>query len=291
MRSVVQIATPSSANNQEFEVVIGNEKLMHDRGAKISPIISTTLHTWKQQGKSVMIMSLRECTIEPRDGEQSWCVVAIFAVSDPIRAEAPGVIAALHKRSIDVWMLSGDNAITAYAIGDQVGIPHENIIAEVLPTMKAEKIKMLQSSKSKHSNRRAIVAMVGDGINDSPALTQADVGIAIGSGSDVAINAASFVLLTSNLNTVLTLIDLSRLVFRRIKFNFFWALVYNLVALPVAAGALYPITTGSGSHVRLDPAWAALAMALSSVSVVCSSLLLRSSIPDVGFRAKTKTAV
>lgn len=189
-------------------------------------------------------------------------------------------------------MLSGDNAVTARAVALRVGIPENNVIAEVLPTQKFEKIKYLQSIlKARQGNdkenvsRRATVAMVGDGINDAPALSMADVGIAIGSGSDVAISSADFVLVNSNLTSVVTLLDLSRKVFRRIKFNFAWALVYNLVAIPIAAGCLYAVTV-AGKHVTLDPVWASLAMALSSFSVVMSSLALKTRIPGVGFRAR-----
>jgi Cu+-exporting ATPase len=189
----------------------------------------------------------------------------------------------LRKQGLSVWMISGDNITTATAVGQQVGIAPTNIIAGVLPAEKADKIQWLQSSALKRNGKtgRAIVAMVGDGINDAPALTAADAGIAIGSGSDVAISSAKFVLVSSNLNSLLTLITLSRTVFRRVKFNFAWALVYNLVLLPIAAGVIYP----ARGHPRLNPVWASLAMALSSLSVICSSLVMRTKLPGVGFRA------
>jgi Cu+-exporting ATPase len=145
---------------------------------------------------------------------QTWKLAAIFAISDPLRPEAVSVISALKKRGIDVWMLSGDNPITANAVGAQVGIPSSNIIAGVLPDQKAEKIKYLQRTLIKSSRsvfripflhrlgsrktKRATVAMVGDGINDAPALSAADLSIAIGSGSDIALSASSFILITSH---------------------------------------------------------------------------------------------
>jgi P-type Cu+ transporter len=214
-------------------------------------------------------------------------------------APSPASSSLPSNPKVSVWMISGDNHLTASAVAAQVGIPPSNVIAGVLPSQKAEKISYLQRSLAKSrrrflglfgkrvelSGQRASVAMIGDGINDSPALTVADVGIAIGSGSDVAISSAEFVLVRSNLLSMLTLVDLSHAVFRRIKFNFVWALVYNLIALPVAAGVFYPIKS-NGRHVKLDPVWAALAMALSSISVVCSSLLLRSRLPGLGFSAR-----
>lgn len=292
---------------EDIDMIVGNESLMADNLVGITPGAQATLNDWKSQGKSVALAAVSICSPEmntsdvnpspsssdskPSDGK--WHLAAIFSISDPIRPESPKIIEQLKKRGLQVWMLSGDNQTTANAIGAQVGIPIENIIAGVLPSEKAEKIQYLQKSlKSRrtfsgrdHTQKRALVAMVGDGINDSPALTSADVGIAIGSGSDIAISSAEFVLVSSNLNALITLLDLSIVVFRRIKFNFAWALVYNLIALPVAAGVLYPVVS-NGKRVRLDPVWASLAMAASSISVVCSSLALRSKIPGVGFRIK-----
>ncbi|TEY86438.1 hypothetical protein BOTCAL_0008g00120 [Botryotinia calthae] len=273
-------ATFSSGN-----MLIGNESLMMNYEVKIAPVQQSRFDTWKQQGKSVALVAYSTLN-------GPYKLRATFAISDPIRPEAVSIISALKARGTAVWMLSGDNQTTANAIGQQVGIPSTNIIAGVLPSEKATQISYLQKSlsskRSKNNSppKRALVAMVGDGINDSPALTTADVGIAIGSGSDIAISSAEFVLVSSNLHSLITLLDLSKMVFRRIKFNFGWALIYNLVALPVAAGIFYPIVTGGGKHVRLDPVWASLAMVMSSISVVLSSLALRSKIPGLGFKAR-----
>ena len=275
------------------DLIIGNEAIIKEHAEQcLTPAVSSTLNGWKGAGKSIAIAVARYTTSSEKAQNHEWNnefrLLALFGISDPIRPEARSIISALHHRNTQVYMLSGDNLITARSIGHELSISPDNIIADVLPSEKADKIRYLQrtlkarSGRQEHAHKRALIAMVGDGINDSPALSAADVGIAIGSGSDIAISSAEFVLVTSNLHALLTLLDLSKVVFRRIKFNFSWALVYNLVALPVAAGVLYPIRSG-GNHIRLDPVWASLAMALSSISVVCSSLALRSKIPGVGF--------
>jgi Cu+-exporting ATPase len=276
-------------DEHQHEVLVGNESLMQDYGIASTPTAQASLDQWKRSGYSIILLASRA-------PQQAWGLNAIFAASDPLRPEALEVVQSLQARGIDVWMLSGDNPSTANAVGKQVGISPENIIAGVLPAEKAAKIKYLQqvlkpkrgtgfqSALLNNKRARATIAMVGDGINDAPALAAADVGIAVASGSDVAVQSASFILVHSDLRAVLTLVTLSRVVFRRVVFNFFWAALYNVIALPVAAGVLYPVTTSGGSHVRLDPAWAALAMALSSITVVASSLLLRTHVPIVGFR-------
>ncbi|KAF2966443.1 hypothetical protein GQX73_g7136 [Xylaria multiplex] len=272
--------------DENFTILVGNEALMRDFSVNILPAASTSLQTWKTEAKSVSLVAIKSCETRTK-----YILSAALSISDPIRLETPTVISSLRNNGCDVWMLSGDNIVTARAVALRVGIPEDNVIAEVLPAQKSEKIKYLQSTLKAHRgsaedvSRRATVAMVGDGINDAPALSMADVGIAIGSGSDVAISSADFVLVNSNLASVVTLLDLSRKVFRRIKFNFAWALVYNLVAIPIAAGCLYAVKV-DGKHVTLDPVWASLAMALSSFSVVMSSLALKIRVPGIGFRAR-----
>jgi Cu+-exporting ATPase len=167
----------------------------------------------------------------------------------------------MHANGIDVWMATGDNARTAEHVASQLGIEH--VLAGVTPQGKKDHVSLLQSAGH-------VVAMVGDGVNDAPALAQADVGIAVGSGTDVAIETADVVLMKSALRDVATCVDLARVVMGRIKLNFFWAMCYNLVGMPLAAGVFFP-----KFHMMVPPMFAGLAMALSSVSVVCSSLLLR----------------
>jgi Cu+-exporting ATPase len=291
----------NEALKSDYEILLGNEPLLNDFHVPILTNVHSTLDKWKNQAKSVAILAMREKT-NPTPGP--WTIRAILAASDPVRPEAPGVIQSLQKRNIQVFMLSGDNQITANAVGKSLGIPASNIIAGALPGQKADKIRALQQSltqlrsqsffsrlsssspklpDAESQAKRVVVAMVGDGINDSPALTAADVGIAIGSGSDIAISAAKFVLVSPKLTTVLTLIDLSRVVFRRVKLNFAWALIYNILAVPVAGGAFYWLKS-NGTHIRLDPVWASLAMAMSSFSVILSSLALRIKLPYIGFR-------
>lgn len=282
-----------SGEEDNFELIIGNEALMQDFSVAISAQVASTLQRWKTEAKSVALAATRTLPQQPSSSSpSSFTLAAVLSISDPVRPEAAAIVRALQARHTRVWLLSGDNPTTAAAVGRQLGIPDDCVIAGVLPTEKAAKITYLQTTLKRRvgdgaedTSHRAMVAMVGDGINDSPALATADVGIAVGSGSDVAISSADFVLVKSDLRSVVTLLDLSATVFGRIKLNFGWALVYNLVAVPIAAGVLYPIVS-NGSHVRLDPVWASLAMALSSISVVLSSLTLRTSLPVVGFRAR-----
>jgi P-type E1-E2 ATPase len=182
-------------------------------------------------------------------------------VADPIKGEAPAVIRALRARGLKVVMITGDNARTAQAIARSAGI--ESVVAGVPPGGKLEAVRRL---RQEHGS----VVFVGDGINDAPALAEADAGLAIGTGTDVAIEAADVVLMSGNLRGVLQVIELSHATLRNIRQNLFWAFAYNAVLIPVAAGALYPAW-----GIRLSPVIAAGAMGLSSVFVLANALRLR----------------
>jgi Cu+-exporting ATPase len=190
-------------------------------------------------------------------------VVGSLSIDDPIKPEARATIRKLTSMGIKCWLLTGDNINAAMAIAKKLRLPSERVMAQVKPPQKAGKVKDLQAEGE-------VVAMVGDGINDSPALAQADVGIAIGAGTDVAVEAANIVLIKNDLFDVITAIDLSQKTFNRIRINYLCACIYNLLGIPIAAGILYPFFA-----IQVPPLIAGICMAFSSVSVVLSSLLLR----------------
>ncbi|KAK7406141.1 hypothetical protein VNO78_07760 [Psophocarpus tetragonolobus] len=231
------------------EIMVGNKKMMSDHNIAISVDAEETLAEAESLAQTGILVSL--------DGE----IAGVLAVSDPLKPGAEEVISILNSMKIKSIMVTGDNWGTAKSIARQAGI--ETVMAESQPETKATKIKELQNSGY-------TVAMVGDGINDSPALVAADVGMAIGAGTDIAIEAADIVLMKSNLEDIITAIDLAKRTFTRIRLNYIWALGYNLLAIPIAAGVLY-----SSTRFRLPPWIAGAAMAASSLSVVCSSLLLK----------------
>lgn len=232
---------------EESEVLIGNIKLMKAKNIEIT--MKKELDELASQGKTPMYMAI--------DGK----FLGIIAVADVMKEEAVDTIKELKERGYKIGMITGDNKITAEAIGKQVGI--DMIFAEVTPEDKYLKVKELQEEGYN-------VAMVGDGINDSPALVQADVGIAIGGGTDIAMESADIVLMKRNLKDVLTAMDLSNATIKNIKQNLFWAFIYNTLGIPIAAGLLYPFT----GHL-LNPMIAGGAMAMSSVSVVTNALRLK----------------
>lgn len=229
-------------------VLVGTARLLADVGIETATLAQAA-DVLSAQGKTAVLAA-----VDGRPG-------GVLAVADTVKNDSPAAIAALHRLGIDVVMLTGDNARTAAAIATQVGI--RRVLAEVLPEHKADEIRRLQG-EGRH------VGMVGDGINDAPALAQADIGLAIGTGTDVAIEAADITLISGSLAGVVTAIRLSRATMRNIRQNLFFAVVYNGVGIPVAAGALYPFL-----GLRLSPVIAAGAMALSSLSVVANANRLR----------------
>jgi Cu+-exporting ATPase len=230
------------------EVMAGNAALMREIGVDVSPLTAAADH-FAEEGKTVLYVSV---------GKRA---AGMIAVADTIRATSREGVGAINSMGIDMVMLTGDSDRAARAIAAQAGI--ERVVSEVLPEAKAAEVKRLQGAGR-------VVAMVGDGINDAPALAQADVGIAIGSGTDIAMEASDITLMRGDLRGVAQAIALSRRTMRITRQNLFWAFIYNVIGIPVAAGALYPLL-----GVQLSPVIASAAMALSSVSVVSNSLRLR----------------
>ncbi|MDD1648353.1 MAG: HAD-IC family P-type ATPase, partial [Methanomicrobiales archaeon] len=235
------------------EVVIGNRLLLSERNIPVIADLEQRIALLEGEGRTVMLVAA---------GGQ---FAGLIAVADTLKPTAKGVVEALRVMGLRVIMVTGDNPRTAGAIARQIGIT--DVMAEVLPQEKAGVVKGLQE-------KGEVVAFVGDGINDAPALAQADIGIAIGSGTDVAIESGDIVLIRDDLRDAVGAIQLSRKVMGRIKGNLFWAFAYNTALIPVAAGLLYPFF-----GITFRPEWAGLAMALSSVTVVSLSLLLKGYIP------------
>merc|ERR1712065_12492 len=213
-----------------------------------APVVDRS-NQWQSEGKTVIFFADRTK------------VLAVLAIADELKESSAAAIRMLQGRGIEVYMLTGDNEQTAKAVADQVGIDHFK--AEVMPSDKAGFVKGLQAQGK-------VVAMVGDGINDSHALAQADVSIAMGKGSDIAMDVAKMTLITSDLQAIPKALKLSRRTVQGIRQNLFWAFIYNVIGIPIAAGVLYPL-----NGFLLDPMIAGAAMAFSSVSVVANSLRLK----------------
>jgi Cu+-exporting ATPase len=208
--------------------------------------IENNISDLENEGKTVMILALNRK------------ITGLIAVADTLKEFSKEAVDKLHKMGKEVVMITGDNKITAEAIANQLGI--DSVLAEVLPKDKAKEIEKLQK-------KGKIVAMIGDGINDAPALAKADIGIAIGAGTDIALETGQIVLIKNDLRDVVTAIDLSNYTIKKIKQNLFWAFFYNSILISVATGLFYPLT--------IDPMIAGAAMAFSSVSVVSNSLLMK----------------
>ncbi len=246
------------------EVLLGNRALMESAGVGLDGLVERA-EALAAKGATPMYVAV--------DGSP----LGVIAVADRARPEAADAVRQLEALGLEVWMVTGDNERTANAVAAELGI--RRVLAEVLPEQKAERVKELQRQGKR-------VAMVGDGINDAPALAQADLGIAIGAGTDVALAASDVTLVGNDLRGVITAIALSRRTVATIRQNLFWAFAYNVVLIPVAAGAIYPFL-----RVLLSPALAAAAMAMSSVSVVTNSLRLRGFRRPSGLAEITRRSV
>jgi Cu+-exporting ATPase len=240
------------AESEGRAILLGNRKLMRERGVDLGSLLQRA-EALEADGKTAMFLAA--------DGKAA----GIIAVADTLKEHSTEAIAQLHRLGLEVLMITGDNRRTAEAIAKQVGI--DRVLAEVLPHDKAEEVKKLQAEGKR-------VAMVGDGINDAPALAQADVGMAIGSGTDVAKETGHVILIKEDLRDVVVALEVAKATMRKVKENLFWAFSYNVASIPIGAGLLYPFF-----KLVVSPELAALLMALSSVTVTLNTLLLRRFVP------------
>jgi soluble P-type ATPase len=256
----------SSTEDGSTKVLIGNRDLMKNADVVVPPDMERWMDENEYNGWTVILAAF------------NGSLAGAVAIADAVKDTSRKAVEALQDQGVEVWMVTGDHPTTANAIGKAVGINVSHIMAGVLPNHKADKVTELQDVGG-------VVAMVGDGINDSPALAQADVGIAIGAGTDVAVEAADVVLIRSDPLDVATVVDLSKKTMSRIRLNFFFSFAYNMVCIPLAAGVLYPALM-----IKLPPVLAGLMMALSSVSVVCSSLWLKFYEPPHGAHNRNRAS-
>jgi len=237
------------------EILIGNRVLLKEKNISLPEVVEKNIFQLENEGKTVMLIAFNNS------------VAGMIAITDTLKETTKDAIKEFKEMKFNIFMITGDNIRTAKAIAKQAGI--ENVLAEVLPQDKANEVKRLQE-------KGEVIAFVGDGINDAPALAQADVGIAIGSGTDIAIEAGDIVLIKDDLMDAVAAVQLSKKVMSRIRQNIFWAFAYNTALIPVAAGILYPFF-----KITFRPELAGLAMAMSSVTVVSLSLMLKKYVPPV----------
>jgi Cu+-exporting ATPase len=249
-------AVPGHGAQAEIDgcrITLGNVRFMESKAINVDAL-QADLDRLQDEAKTAIVIAVDQRAI------------GVVAVADTVKEDTIEAIRSLRNLGSSIVMLTGDNARTAEAIAHQVGI--QDVLSEVLPEAKAGEIERLQSDGH-------IVGMVGDGINDAPALVQADVGFAIGTGTDIAIEAADVTLVGGDIRGVARAVRLSKATMRTIKENLFWAFFYNIVLIPIAAGILYPVAAAPDFLRQLHPILAALAMAFSSVTVVMNSLRLR----------------
>lgn len=242
------------ARYQGRQILLGNRKLMRERGVGIARLL-TQAEALEQDGKTVMFVAV--------DGQ----LLGLIAVADTLKEYSAEAIQRLHHLGLEVAMITGDNRRTAGAIARQVGI--DRVLAEVLPQDKAEEVRKLQAQGLK-------VAIVRDGVNDAPALAQADVGMAIGSGTDIAKETGHVILIKEDLRDVVVAIEVAKATMRKVKQNLFWAFAYNTLSIPIGAGLLYPVF-----KLVVSPEWAAFLMAISSLTVTLNTLLMRGFVPSL----------